>query len=416
MKQLLYILLFSSFQLSAQAVATITLADGTFINNAPSGKDWTAYNTVPGGIVLYAEKDTLIIDDSDIGKMTYYGNWRISTSGLFTAGDSSCNCSWSQSPNDSLVFKFTNTRRFEWYGEKMLHQGIVDLYWEDQFMATIDTYSPNNLSLYRHWFIDDLDTAKVYKFKIVATGNKNAASTGTSAVNRMFFLINTKPKDENNPVTLNGITILASGYQNQPPNYVYPPSNIFDNNLTTKWAAKGIGHWILFEYSEEQVIQSVGVSFSIGDRNDIFDLYVGSDTSSMIKVLERQIGLLGTEIGTYDFHDIQGRFVKYVALGNVQNTTNWNSISEIIIDCVPISDLPPIIPPGVPIPVDTVRVLDLVFSIIREGRFQVYIGDSLDIGEHNEYEKAIEHALKSKTLNPDKKVIIKSPIRRVELN
>ena len=74
------------------------------------------------------------------------------------------------------------------------------------------------------------------------------------------------------------------------------------------------------------------------------------------------------------------------------------------------------IPPITPIK-DTiiVRLLDLEYQIIREGRFQIYIGDSLDVGQHNEYEKAIEHALKSKALNTDKNVTIKSPIRRIEL-
>ena len=77
---------------------------------------------------------------------------------------------------------------------------------------------------------------------------------------------------------------------------------------------------------------------------------------------------------------------------------------------------PPITPPDTVI-TDTimVRLLDMEYQIIRQGRFQIFIGDSLDVGEHNEYEKAIEHALKSKALNPTKNVTIKSPIRRVEL-
>ena len=176
-----------------ESVATIKLADGTFINNAPSDRSWVAYNTIPGSIVPYLQKDTLIIDDSDISKITYYGNWKISTGGIFIPSSSSCHCSWSQSPNDSLVFKFTNTRRFEWYGELMEHHGIVDLYWEDQYVTTIDTYGPNNIPMYRHWFIDNLDTSKVYKFKLIATGNKNVASTGHYVVNHGFMLINTIP-------------------------------------------------------------------------------------------------------------------------------------------------------------------------------------------------------------------------------
>ncbi len=65
MKQLLYILFFLFISCSkttdnkqlinsvralkkVEPVATIKLADGTFINNAPSGRSWVAYNTVPG--------------------------------------------------------------------------------------------------------------------------------------------------------------------------------------------------------------------------------------------------------------------------------------------------------------------------------------------------------------------------------
>ncbi len=271
MKQLLYILFLLPLQLSAQ-VATITLADGTFINNAPSGRSWVEYKTVPGGLSFYPEKDTTIIDDSDQNRITYYGNWRVSTGGIFIPESSSCNCSWSRSSNDSLVFKFTNVTRFEWYGEKMSHHGMVELYWQDQYIMTIDTYGPDNINMYRHWFIDNLDTAKIYKFKLVATGGRNIASTGAAIVNHGFLVINT--------------------------------------------------------------------------------------------------------------------------------------VSEV--------NIPP--EPGSPIDiVDTIRLLDLEYSIIREGRFQIYIGDSLDIGQHNEYEKAIEHALRSKALNPTKDVTIKSPIRRIEL-
>ncbi|KKM85614.1 hypothetical protein LCGC14_1287220 [marine sediment metagenome] len=131
--------------------------------------------------------------------------------------------------------------------------------------------------MYRHWFIDDLNPATVYKFKLVATGNKNIESSGRYVVNHGFVLINT--------------------------------------------------------------------------------------------------------VEEYD-----------------------------TIPDIPIDTIPPII-----IPIDTIRVLDYQFKIIRVGRFQIYIGDSLLEGEHNEYEKAIEHGLKTKALNPTKDVTIKSPVRRIEL-
>lgn len=135
--------------------------------------------------------------------------------------------------------------------------------------------------------------------------------------------------DENNPVIVNGITILSSGYQNQPPNQVHPPGNIFDNNLTTKWAAKGFGQWLQFTLREIRIIESVDVAFYYGDRNDIFDLLISMDSVNWTTVLDKQIGDLGTDFNNYDFVDIEVKHIKYVAWGNAQSTRDWNSIAEI---------------------------------------------------------------------------------------
>ncbi len=194
-KFILFFLLFPCVCMSQ--VATIKLLNGTYINNAPSGESWVDYQVT--GFSLQEASDTLIIDDSNQDKISYYGNWRLSSDRVFVPELGNCHCSWSQSPSDSLVFKFTNTRRFEWYGEIMEHHGIVDLYWQDQFIMTIDTYSPANISLYRHWFIDDLDTDKVYKFKLVATGNKNIESRGYNIVNHGFMLINVEQAQDTIP-------------------------------------------------------------------------------------------------------------------------------------------------------------------------------------------------------------------------
>ena len=96
MKYLLFLL---SFQLYGQVelVATIKLSDGTFINNAPSGRSWFDYpvsvEDVRNGFELQVEQDTLLIDDSEQNKITYYGDWRISNHYVFGPALNSCNCS-----------------------------------------------------------------------------------------------------------------------------------------------------------------------------------------------------------------------------------------------------------------------------------------------------------------------------------
>lgn len=173
----LFLLILISFNCLGQ-VASIRLSNGTTINNAPSGRSWTGYKAT--GITLQDAYDTLIIDDSETDKITYYGNWTMSNS---------CLCSYAGTPNDSMVFKFTNSTWFGWYGEQMSHQGNVEVYWNNQYIETIDTYSSNNKQLTLNWFIDNLDTMQVYSFKLIPTGTKNPSSSGTYIVNHYIKLI-----------------------------------------------------------------------------------------------------------------------------------------------------------------------------------------------------------------------------------
>jgi hypothetical protein len=133
--------------------------------------------------------------------------WRISTSGVFGPDPAigNCNCSWTQGPWSYAIVKFTNTRRFEWWGELMEHHGMVNIYfdesgWEERtgrrtlVADNLDTYSPDNLSPTLNWYADSLDVNKVYEFYMIPTGNKNPASTGTPVVIQGFKLINPPPE------------------------------------------------------------------------------------------------------------------------------------------------------------------------------------------------------------------------------
>ena len=63
--------------ISVGQVATIQLKNGKAIVNAPSGRDWTDYSVVPGGIIVHDNKMS-IIDDSQVNEIKYSGKWRIS--------------------------------------------------------------------------------------------------------------------------------------------------------------------------------------------------------------------------------------------------------------------------------------------------------------------------------------------------
>ncbi len=170
-KALILILLTTS--LYAQEIkATLSLVNGQFINNAPDGRDWYGWDVK--GVEVYEGSDTLIVDDSELNKITYYGNWRHEESGCF--------CSFSNSATDSIVFLFTDANYFEWRGRLMSHHGIAGIYWNDKYIGEVDTYNTKNLVKTRNWRAKNLDTTKVYKFKLVVTGKNNPLSTGAFIV------------------------------------------------------------------------------------------------------------------------------------------------------------------------------------------------------------------------------------------
>jgi hypothetical protein len=186
--KLLAILLLITPPLFGQ-VATIKLANNTFIVNAPSGRDWTDYSVT--GFEVYNEGDTMKIDNEEFDKISYTGNFAHSSDNNFgppQPGAGGCSCSYSLTPGDSIVFMFTNANHFEWRGELARHHGIADVYWNDIYLGPIDTYNDQDLTFTRNFVKDNLDVNEVYKFKIVITGNKNPASTGAYVVNHGFII------------------------------------------------------------------------------------------------------------------------------------------------------------------------------------------------------------------------------------
>jgi hypothetical protein len=175
-----YLLILIPF-LSFGQVATIKLDDGTFIVNAPSGRDWT--NLKVKGVEVYDNEITRI-SNSEIDKITYNGSWSIWDG---TPGGG-CECSFSKIAGNSLIVKFTNAESFAWYGEKMTHHGKADILLDGVQQATVDTYGPNNETNTLNWSIDGLDRNKVYTFQLVIKGERNPASTGDWVVIKYFEL------------------------------------------------------------------------------------------------------------------------------------------------------------------------------------------------------------------------------------
>lgn len=204
MKTILLLLLLTSSLMAQTPKAIIQLSNGQFINNAPSGRDWTTWDVK--GVTTYDGTDTLRVDNGDLTRIAYYGKWSHAEAGCF--------CSYSNTATDSIVFLFTDANYFQWRGELMAHHGIADIYWDNKYVGQVDTYDTRNLSNTRNFQAENLETSKVYKFKLVVTGKKNTLSTGTYIVNHGFMIYKNAvaPEPPPTPTPSGGvITITRSG-------------------------------------------------------------------------------------------------------------------------------------------------------------------------------------------------------------
>ena len=108
------------------------------------------------------------------------------------------------------------------------------------------------------------------------------------------------------------------------------PSNTRDNNLKTRWTAKGIGQHITFSFcnNEPQDIDYVDIAFHKGHKNQAyFDLLVSHDGVKWIKVLEniKSNGKTKNKERFY-FKSVKANYIRFYGRGNSVN--KLNSITE----------------------------------------------------------------------------------------
>jgi len=127
------------------------------------------------------------------------------------------------------------------------------------------------------------------------------------------------------------------------------PANAVDNNLGTRWSASGDGVWLKLDLGAMKTVGYVGIAWYKGNtRAAKFDLQVSSDNVAWNPVLAgRQSGGLTTAEETFDFTDVDARWVRYVGHGNTDSgSAQWNSVNEI-------SVFSPTVPTSTPTPTST---------------------------------------------------------------
>jgi fructan beta-fructosidase len=126
-----------------------------------------------------AASSSTIVDDKNAG-VTYTGTWTQANEGRYFGGS----CHFSGSASASVEASFTGTR-VEWYGLKNTDLGKADVFLDGVLaQGAIDAYSAKrqNALLFTRGGLP----SGTHTIKVVATNQKNAASTGTALVHDYF--------------------------------------------------------------------------------------------------------------------------------------------------------------------------------------------------------------------------------------
>ena len=112
------------------------------------------------------------------------------------------------------------------------------------------------------------------------------------------------------------------------------PGNTVDNDLATRWSGNGDGAWIRYDLGSTKTVSYVTLGVHLGNtRKNKFDLQVSTDGASWTNVLTNvQTSGTTTAQQTFDFTDVNGRYVRYLGHGYVTNTGTtgtWNSLLEV---------------------------------------------------------------------------------------
>jgi hypothetical protein len=109
------------------------------------------------------------------------------------------------------------------------------------------------------------------------------------------------------------------------------PANTLDGNLVTRWSAQGLGQHITWDLGDVYLVTSLALAFHSGDqRVTSFDLQSSVDGVIFAPLLTGQQSSGATlQPETFDFPDLNTRYLRYVGQGNSVNT--WNSLTEMIV-------------------------------------------------------------------------------------
>jgi hypothetical protein len=123
------------------------------------------------------------------------------------------------------------------------------------------------------------------------------------------------------------------------------PANTVDNNLNTRWSAEGDNQWIAYDLGSARTVGYLRIAVYLGNqRRNVFDIQTSGNGTSWTTIWSAESSGTTTQEQTYDFPDVQTRYIRY--LGHRNSVNNWNSLTEVSIFATPATTPPPPPPPG----------------------------------------------------------------------
>ncbi|MBI5381891.1 MAG: discoidin domain-containing protein [Opitutae bacterium] len=107
---------------------------------------------------------------------------------------------------------------------------------------------------------------------------------------------------------------------------------------TYYWAADGLGQWIQFDMGVTKLLRYVRIAWAAGNaRRETFSVQVATSSSGPWTTMLDHVQSSGTTLGleSWDFADVNARYIRVVGYGNTVNT--FNSMTEFVARADPIT-------------------------------------------------------------------------------
>ncbi|MBC7960166.1 MAG: discoidin domain-containing protein, partial [Vallitaleaceae bacterium] len=159
-------------------------------------------------------------------------------------------------------------------------------------------------------FINDLLSKKAYydeKSKFVIIEADMSLISDADADAKIAELMKLEAQKTQSEGSFEVISVIASSDDGN------VPSNTLDKDLSTRWAASGIGEWIEFDLGKLQKIGYLGIVFNKGnERKCAFQVMVSKDKQEWTKVYNGESNGKTNEEEIFKLEPQEGRYVKLV--------------------------------------------------------------------------------------------------------